>query len=311
MIRFLRHNEIDLKAWDACIGKAPNGRPYALSWYLDTIHPGWEALVDDDYHSVMPLTAGRKFGVPYLFQPFFAQQLGVFSIDVLTVDNVLRFLEAIPERYRLVEIRLNEDNVVPETQPEIDFHRNITLNLYSPYELLHGSYHTNTRRNLLVAVQNDLRIVKQVSIDTVIRLFRAHRGAAIKVWGNKAYGLLRQLSREMLSRDCAFIYGVTLPDSDEVIAGALFVKWQGRIIFLFSGNSTLGMKKQAMTFLIDHVISNFANRPYILDFEGSDNTNLARFYRGFGGSETSYPSYTVIRLNAIGKALLGLWKHFK
>ena len=311
MIKHLKHNEIDPKAWDGCIENAPNGRAYALSWYLDTVHPGWEALVEDNYRSVMPLTAGRKFGIPYLFQPFFAQQLGVFSINVVTVDEVLRFLEAIPDRYRLIEIRLNEDNILPETQPGVDFHRNITLNLDSPYESLHGSYHTNTRRNLAAAVRNDLRIVNNVPIDTIIRLFRANRGARVKIWGDKAYDLLRRLSREMLSHDMAFIQGVTLPNSNEIIAGALFVKWQERIIFLFSGNSALGMEKQAMTFLIDHVIVTFANRPYIFDFEGSDNANLARFYRGFGGSEVLYPSYAIYRLNIVSRTLLGLWKHMK
>lgn len=79
MITYLTHNQIDKQRWDDCIKQSPNGNVYALSWYLDIVHPRWEALVEDDYVSVMPLTGNRKCGISYPFQPFFVQQLGVFS----------------------------------------------------------------------------------------------------------------------------------------------------------------------------------------------------------------------------------------
>ena len=70
MIRYLTHNQIDTRRWDECIAQSPNGLVYAWSWYLDVVHPSWEALVEDDYETVMPLTGNKKFGVNYLFQPF-------------------------------------------------------------------------------------------------------------------------------------------------------------------------------------------------------------------------------------------------
>ncbi len=60
MINYLKHDQIDQQRWDDCIAHAPNGLVYAWSWYLDIVHPGWEALVeivDDKYLSVMPLTS--------------------------------------------------------------------------------------------------------------------------------------------------------------------------------------------------------------------------------------------------------------
>ena len=66
----------------------------------------------------------------------------------------------------------------------------------------------------------------------------------------------------------------------------------GRITFLFSGNNALGKELQAMTFLIDQVIREFAGQPLVLDFEGSDDENLARFYLGFCSKQVLYPSYT-------------------
>ena len=83
------------------------------------------------------------------------------------------------------------------------------------------------------------------------------------------------------------------------------------ITFLFSGLTIEGKQRQAMTFLLDHVIKLNAGKPMTFDFEGSDDENLARFYLGFGGEERRYPSYSYNNMSAAGKAVLRLWKKIK
>ena len=73
--------------------------------------------------------------------------------------------------------------------------------------------------------------------------------------------------------------------------GALFLKSHQRITFLFSGNSVAGKETHAMCFLIDQVIREFAGQRLTLDFEGSDDDNLARFYQGFGSVPVTYPAF--------------------
>ena len=107
MIKLLRHNEINKVRWDECVKKSFNGNVYALSWYLDIVHRNWDALVENDYERVMPLTSSKKFGLSYMFQPFFVQQLGVFSSTQLSQETVDNFIKAIPEEYRLIQYRLN------------------------------------------------------------------------------------------------------------------------------------------------------------------------------------------------------------
>src|ERR1700759_1778470 len=75
MISYLSHSDIDKLRWDACISHAQYSIIYGYSWYLDMVSPGWDALVDDDYQSVFPLTWKKKFGLYYLSQPNFAQHL--------------------------------------------------------------------------------------------------------------------------------------------------------------------------------------------------------------------------------------------
>ena len=96
-----------------------------------------------------------------------------------------------------------------------------------------------------------------------------------------------------------------------MICAAIFMKTKDRITFLFSGLKQEGKDRQAMTYLLDQVIQQNANKPMVFDFEGSDDENLARFYLGFGGHEVKYPSYTFNRLSPLGKALLRVWKKRK
>ncbi|MCK4361546.1 MAG: hypothetical protein KAV70_07350, partial [Bacteroidales bacterium] len=79
MIKHLTYQQINKSKWDECIKKSFNGIIYGYSWYLDIVCKHWEALVENDYERVFPLTTGKKFGINYLYQPFFTQQLGVFS----------------------------------------------------------------------------------------------------------------------------------------------------------------------------------------------------------------------------------------
>ena len=306
MIQYLVHNQINKKKWDATI--AVCGNIYAYSWYLDLVHPNWEALIEDDYQSVMPLTGGKKFGVNYLYQPYFVQQLGVFSKMPLPQEKTKEFLNAIPRKYRFAEIRLNENNLLEEGAQGVEYHRNVLLDLNQDYETIRANYHQNTKRNLAKAQSNNLQLVDTVIPYHVVALFRDNRGALLDKWGDAEYGVLTNLGQVALLRKTAFMLGVTEKGVGELLSAAIFIKANGRITFLFSGLKQEGKDKQAMTFLLDQVIQKYAHQPMTFDFEGSDDENLARFYLGFGGEETKYPSYCFNRLSSIEKAMLKVWK---
>jgi len=309
MIKYIHHSEIDLNKWDATIAEC--GNVYAYSWYLNIVHPGWEALVEDDYQSVMPLTGGKKFGVDYLYQPFFVQQLGVFSKQALTAEKTEQFLQAIPKKYRFAEIRLNEKNPFGEGAQGIEYHRNVLLDLNRGYDEIKANYHQNTKRNLAKAEGNQLQLVDTVIPYHVVALFRDNRGALLDKWGDAEYNVMTRLATAAQQKGHAFILGVTEKGVGELLSAAIFMQANNRVTFLFSGLTQQGKDKQAMTFLLDQTIQKYANQPITFDFEGSDDENLARFYLGFGGDEVRYPAYSYNKMSVIGKALLKVWKKRK
>ena len=291
---------IDKRRWDDCIAKSFNGNVYAWSWYLDIVHPKWEALMENDYERVMPLTPKTKFGISYLFQPFFVQQLGIFSQSLLSQDEVEDFIRAIPKKYKLIRYRLNEYNKVDDDWDFVVRHRNIELDLIYDYQYLYNNYSKNTKRNLAKAESSGISLNRNVNANDVIQLFRANRGKDVKHWNDEEYSRLLDLIETAIYHECCFIVGANDIDG-QLIAGAVFMCSHDRIIFLFSGNDENYRDKHALTFLLDNTIREYAENQYVFDFEGSDNEGLARFYKGFGGKEVFYPEIIFNNLKGIFK----------
>ena len=291
---------IDKRRWDDCIAKSFNGSVYAWSWYLDIVHPDWEALIENDYERVMPLTPSRKFLLSYMFQPFFVQQLGVYSQSTLSADDVERFVRAIPAKYKIVRYRLNEFNKVDYELGIYEPHRNVVLDLIYDYQSLCNNYNNNTKRNLIKANSAGLTIDKDVKAETIIKLFAENRGRDVEHWKEKEYKRLLDLVDTAIYHECCFVCGVNDIEG-RTIAGGIFMCSHDRIIFLFSGSDESYKNKHALTFMLDNMIREFSESKYIFDFEGSDNDGLFRFYKGFGGKEVYYPEVKYNNLKGIFK----------
>jgi hypothetical protein len=288
VIRYIKHNEIDKKKWDECIAHSFNGIIYGYSWYLDIVCPGWEALVEEDYRKVMPLTGRSKLGIRYLYQPFFTQQLGVFSVDKLTGNDVARFLDAIPAHFKLVEISLNTFNKLDDPAG-YEMKRSLTheLDLIPSYETLHAQYSNNAKRNLKKGIKNGLTLAGFVSPGEVIALFKSGKGKEVSSFTGNHYAILALLINECMSRGVGQVWGANDKEG-KLCAGCFFVESNGKSIFLFSGRSAEAKANGAMFFLIDRFIAQNAQRNLVLDFEGSNDPNLARFYKSFGSKECVY-----------------------
>lgn len=308
MITYITHNQIDTKRWDECISKSPNGNVYAWSWYLDIVHPNWDALIEDDYESVMPLTGNKKFGFNYLFQPFFTQQLGVFSKNELDEKKIKQFVEAIPEKFKFAEIRLNSVNKFRNDFQGVDYHRNTELDLSSEYEFLRKNYNSNTKRDLAKAEAASLQISDNVETSEIVNLFRKNRGKSVKHWGDAEYERFLNLVKIAKSKGHCFVKGVKSSDN-QLIAGAIFMTSHNRIVFLFSGADESNKELHALSFLIDNVIKDNSNTTKTFDFEGSDIDGLARYYKGFGGNEIKYPSLRFNKTRGLFKFILKIFKH--
>jgi len=98
MIKCLLHNNIDKKKYDLCVAKSVQSKVYAFSWYLEAVTEAWDVLVLNDYEAVMPLPYRKKYGICYIFQPYWIQHLGVFSKNILSDNDLKLFVDNIPKK---------------------------------------------------------------------------------------------------------------------------------------------------------------------------------------------------------------------
>lgn len=304
MIRHLKHTDIDKKKWDLCIKDSFNGIVYAYSWYLDTVCKNWEALVEDDYTRVMPLTLGKKLGITYLYQPFFTQQLGVFSVPKLTEQKTHEFFTNIPEKVKYIDVCLNTFSKF--SLKDYTAKKQITheLDLILDYDSLRKNYSDSVLKNLKKASKFNLEIDKKVSPKNLITIFKNNKGKDVKNVADEDYAMLEKLIDKCIAKNRAKVWGVK-SDDNKLQGGAVFVYENGKIIYLLSCSTAQGKEMVITPFMMDAFIKEHSQQNLILDFEGSNIPDLARFFKRFGAKECIYLR---VRKNNLPKVLKWLKK---
>lgn len=306
MIYYLQHDMIDKSRWDDCIVHAVNGNLNARSWYLDIVSPGWCALVEGDYEKVFPLTPFSRAGIKYLMQPYFTQQLGLFYRTLSSETTLNTFLNHIPVEYKYIDINLNTSNRIVSNGNVIDM-TNIELDLISDYEKISSGYQVNLKRNLKKANQQKLSVSKNVRPEELISLFKANKGQDLKHLSDKQYNLVQRIAYESINKGIGEVWGV-YNEFNQLVASVLWVTSHQKSVFLFSAVSGDGKNLNAMPWLIDSFIRENAGSRLTLDFEGSNDAGLARFYSSFGAKKVMYQRYTKNSLPWLYRFLLKIWR---
>lgn len=293
MIRYLRHGDIDPGKWDACIEKASNGLIYAYSFYLDHMSRHWDGLVLGDYEAVMPLTWRKKFGIWYLYQPAFVAHAGIFGNELnekITSD----FIEAIPKKFKLIEINLNPGNMAAPKPALKHLRNNFVLPLNAPYEDIYTNYKENIKRNIKKAIAAGCTVKKNIPVEDVAAIAKEQLKTVVDIREDdllhfcNLYQLLHNQQR-------AITYGV-FNQKHELLASSVYFFSHNRAYYILVGNHPNGKTLGASHYLIDRFIADHANSNLLLDFEGSDIRNLAFFYGSFGATAEVYPALRINRL---------------
>lgn len=295
MIRYLKGYEIDRKKWDACVQRSSANLIYGFSWYLDLVCPGWDGLVMGEYEAVMPLPVRRKYGITYIFQPVFAQQLGIFS--TFNVDNILlnEFISAIPTTVKFIEFNLNYSNLILNSEYSFTKKVNYELKLNRSYAALKNGYSNNTRRNIQRTLL-DTEVKEGVSLTELIRMKKDNpfkkRNAGFYEW-------MYLFADKLIKMGKGEIIGT---ESDgKLCAAALFLVFGKRIYYLIPVSTEKGKENRAMFAILDHIIQKFGGNDLVLDFEGSNIRGIARFFEGFGAREVIYHTIKINRLPFVFK----------
>lgn len=273
----LTHSQIDKLQWDDFMEQTHNGLIYGLSWFLDIVSPQWEALVSDDFRYIMPIPVKRKYGIKYVVQHSFAQQLGIFSTEEINTDIVSLFRKNIPAYS--YEMSLNYENYHPAAIP----FKNYLLSFDDSYAEIRSAYSKNTIRNIEGAKKNNLEIID----DLTTTAFIAFNDSVSKSYKMPNFSPLEELINTGRSLGMMDIKAVK-DAKGNIVAALAYGIYKDRLTYLFPVSNEAGKKSTAMFYLLDYLIQSHAGTLMTLDFEGSSIPGIARFFQGFGATHETY-----------------------
>ena len=305
MLRFLTFTDLDLARWDACVAASAGAPPYVWAWWLAATAGRWSAVVElgpsGEYRSLLPLpTKWRPWGW-IAYQPLFTQQLGLVLTATSEHAQLADYLTVAARFIRVFYQQLPPAVLpLPALPPGIVAAERLTyhLDLGLPAAALRQAYAADYRRRLRKneALPQPLQVSAGVDVDELIRLFLTYKQAATTGLRPRQYALLRRLGIAARVRGVAELRQVRHPTTNELLAGALFIRHAGGLIYLFAAASAAGRSAGAPLLIVDEAVRRHAGQPgQILDFEGGSLPGIGRFFANFGAQPVPYPTLNFTR----------------
>jgi len=296
-IQYVDHHQIDPTKWDSAILRSPHPLVYGLFEYLNAVcESQWDALIYNDYEAFFPLPFKKKFGIKYLVQPVFCQQLGAFGSNVNVSTN--DFLSAIPKRFLRVRLQLNpyfdQTNEVAsiQTKPagiiassgKLTTKTNMTIQLSQPLD-----YNKDCKKNLHRLAELPIEYkINAISIRDAIDTYRKAWGKQNPKIGDEHYQLFANACSEKLS----FTVTAHHQKEGDLLGAAVFLitpeNTKRSLHYVCAGPTEAGKSIGVMHGIIDFVLNRYQGENMLFDFEGSSIASVASFYKKFGATEEPF-----------------------
>ncbi len=301
MIKYIKRTVLDLEKYNTCIEKSVQSNVFAFSWYLDIVCDNWDVLVLNNYEAVMPIPLRKKYGIKYVYPPFWLLQLGVFSLD--KEQGIKPFLTVLFDKFKSVELRLNSKNLKLESSNLI-LKKMQYLSLENNYDSIYKEYKKDRKKDLKKAVNQDLTEKWNDNPEQLITLFKNNVGKRTPYIVEKDYVNLLKLINECIKNRVGEILSI-YDAKNNLVASGFFLKNNDEVSILVSSTDFKNRKNGANTFLIDRAIYKYQKNFETFNFGGSSMPTIANYFLSFGGFSADYQQ---IKYNKL-PLLLKLFKH--
>lgn len=274
-------NEISEKAWNALLDNSPDYALFSRLWFLDAVgESSVYAAVYGNYETAVPLLVAKKGFLRLALAPLWIPYSGVLgnrpSAEIWNrLKNFLKLHFAV---YALP--------LAPETwYGSVQYARPtyiLDLPTYSQPEKHH-------LRQIQKAVRSGVNVREKGDAEAFTEFYwntRGHKAPGFKPYHRER---LLCLTREALMRGYGFCIEAT-NGRDETVAAAFFLRSSSTAYFLDGTANEMGRSSGAMFRLIHEGLLQLKEKGVIrVDFCGSKDPGVARFYKGFGAEKADVP----------------------
>ena len=269
--------QLDKQRWDQrVLAEQPEGFFFMLSWYLDSVAPGWEAYLIGDYVGIYPLVPQQKFGLSYTHMPFLTRSFIPIGFDEQQIAALRQYLS---KRFSYLQLA----GVSLDAPYEQQIRRHQVLDLAN-FDLSQCS--ENHRRQYKKASQQGFEMDTSVNPKGLITLFRLVKGAEFTHLKDADYLMLAGLMEEASRR--GYLRQFSLWNKAELVGAAAYLEVNGQALYLKGAITPEAMKVGGMVYLHVEAMKALAPTCSQLDFGGSNAKGLGEFNRKFGAKDVEY-----------------------
>lgn len=279
---YIAQKDIDYNRWDHCISKSLNSEIYGYSWFLDATAGTWDAIIEDDYRSVMPLVFSNKLFYKKIYNHTLIKQLGVFSTMPLKGDKIKIFQEAIPKEFKKVNICFNQQNTQAIREPHFNRRTGYDIDLITQYEKIARSYSMKVKKALEFSRKIRLAVMKNITIFELDLLL--HERPVREPEDRIITPLLRILTK-LIGLSKAEITGIYGPEN-RLYSIACFISSSRNVTLLYAKTLPVGVANNANYMIIDNFLSTYCGRNVTLRLEHIDSNWNDELYTSFGAIRT-------------------------
>ena len=304
MLHLLRFSALDIARWDACVAASPGAPPYVQAWWLRATAGRWAAVVElgpaGEYRSLLPLPLKWRPWGWVAYQPLFTQQLGLVLTPESEHRDLSDYLVVTQKACSWFYQQLSPTALLPPLPPGFTVAERLTyhLDLGQPHADLSAHYAADYRRRLRrnQRLPQPLQVTEGADLAEIIRLFLTYKLASHTGIRPRQYQQLHRLYAAALAQGAAELRQVRDPATGALLAGALFVRHAGGLIYLFAAATAAARTAGAPLLLVDDAVRRHAGPAgRIFDFEGGNLPGIGRFFANFGAQPVPYPTLTFTR----------------
>ncbi|WP_109831557.1 hypothetical protein [Reichenbachiella versicolor] len=296
--KILERYEINDQQWNDCVENCTNPLVYNLSWYLDIVcEKQWYGIVienSDQYLAILPVPFFKKYTRTIVRQPIFTQQLGISSRSVKSIYSQSLLLTLIDSFDYINPLHLNnlssEHDFLNTKKLNVTNAVNHILPLREEYRFIESKFRRDRKKDIRKAKEIEQKIIASENIFELFEMF--NESVSPKLDGGlnlKTKEYLTKIAKECFDRKIGKLLYTQHPDK-QIGAGAFFILWKNRIIYLIGASYNKYRKLNGRSLIIQQLLLEYSVSDFIFDFESPHHApEVAEYYQSFGATKEIYP----------------------
>jgi hypothetical protein len=283
-IQFLANKDINYQRWNNCIQKSYNGNVFGYTWYLNILDDDWYGIIEDDYKTVMPVFAYKKYNRLIGYTPELGSQFGIYSQQILSTQKTNEFIDLLNKKLSAYHIHLNKFNTIRRTDIQVKHVPVYELDLIKPYKKIFYSYDFDTRKKIQQAEKNNISILNGLRPSEFINfLYKEEKNLKFEVETIRIARLRLLISTALRYRMGQMMGAYT---RENTLCAVAFLVWgKNKIHLKFLASNQIGIDEKAIYLLLDHYVKGKSEKNLILSMEPGAFIKHPDLFKEFGTIE--------------------------